>query len=264
MMTTRILTAFACCIALAFPTLSASAQGTDGPTKVNGVNIPAARVDLLAKSQSAQGQPDTPELRSRIRDFLATQEVLAQEAVKRGLDKNPEVTTQIELNRQEVLVNAYIQDYLKRNPVNDDAIKKEYERVKSQVGDKEFKAHHILVKTEDEAKQAIAQIKKGAAFEKVAAEKSEDASKANGGDLGWSGPERYVQPFGDALKKLKKGQMTDAPVQSQFGWHVIRLDEVRDRKFPAFDEAKPRLQQQLQQQQVAKAVADLKAKAKIE
>jgi peptidyl-prolyl cis-trans isomerase C len=249
-------------LALGLP-IAAIAQNGEA-AKVNGVTIPQARIDMLAKSQTAQGQPDTPELRTRIKDFLVTREIMAQEATKRGLDKTAEVHTQMELTRQEVLVNAYIADYLKRNPVSEDVLKKEYERVKGQVGDKEFKAHHILVKTEDEAKQIIAQIKKGAAFEKVAAEKSEDSSKAQGGDLGWSGPERYVQPFGDALKKLKKGQMTDTPVQSQFGWHVIRLDEERARKFPPYDEAKVQIQQQMQQQAVQKGIADLRAKAKVE
>lgn len=251
----------ACCAALACGSVAVHAQDV---AKVNGVTIPQSRIDILAKSQTAQGQPDTPELRNRIKDALITREVVTQEAVKRGLDKTPEVKAQMDLARQEVLMNAYAQDYLKRHPVNEDAMKKEYERVKADVGDKEFHAHHILVKTEDEAKQIIGQIKKGGNFEKIAAEKSQDSSKSNGGDLGWSGPERYVPSFSAALKKLKKGQITDMPVQTQFGWHVIRLDEERPRKFPSFDEAKQQIQHQLQQQEVGKAVAALRAKAKVE
>ncbi len=235
--------------------------------KVNGVSIPQSRLELLLKANTGAGKgaTDTPEVRSRLREALITREVMAQEALKKGLDKNAEVATQLDLQRQEVLVNAYVQDYFKSNPVSEDALKKEYERLKSQLGEKEYKAHHILVKTEDEAKQVIAQIKKGGSFEKLAAEKSEDqGSKARGGDLDWSAPGRYVKPFSDALIKLKKGQMTDTPVQSQFGWHVIKLDDERPFKSPTYEELKPNLQQRMQQQTLDKALVDLRAKAKIE
>lgn len=245
--------------------LATSACAAEGSTpKVNGVVIPQSRIDTFAKMQMAQGHPDNDELRARIKDYLVRQEVLAQEAAKRGLDKSAETASQLDLARQEVLANAFVQDFVRKNTISDEALHKEYERVKADVGDKEFHAHHILVKTEDEAKDIIAQIKKGASFEKLAAQKSEDASKANGGDLGWSGPERFVPAFSAALKKLKKGQVTDTPVQTQFGWHVIRLDDVRSRKFPAFEEVKPQIQNQLQQQAVAKAINDLRAKAKVE
>jgi len=245
-------------------TTSSVLAAENAALKVNGVTIPQSRIDTFAKMQNAQGHPDTPELRARIRDYLVRQEVLAQEAAKRGLDKTLETKSQLDLARQEVLANAYVQDYAKKNPISEDALKKEYEKVKSQVGDKEYHAHHILVKSEDDAKDIIAQIKKGGSFEKIAAEKSEDSSKANGGDLGWSGPERYVPAFGDALKKLKKGQITDTPVQTQYGYHVIRLDDERARKFPGFEEVKPQIQNQLQQQAIGKAITDLRNKAKVE
>lgn len=241
-----------------------SAQNGAALAKVNGVTVPADRLELLVKAQTAQGQKDSPEMRNRIREALITNEMLVQEATKKGLDKAPETLTQLQLNRMEILANAYVQDYVKRNPVSEDAIKKEYERVRGQVGEKEYKAHHILLKSEDEAKQVIAEIKKGGNFEKVAAAKSEDSSKSNGGDLGWNGPERYVPAFGDALKKLKKGQMTETPVQTQFGWHVIRLDDERVRKFPTLEEVRPQVVQQLQTQQVNKMISDLRAKTKIE
>jgi peptidyl-prolyl cis-trans isomerase C len=241
------------------------AEAADAAAKVNGVAIPQSKVDLLVKNATAQGQPDSPELRQRIRDELVTRELLGQEAVKKGLDKSPEIATQIELARQSLLVNAYLQEYFKTNPITDDMMKKEYEAAKTQTGGKEYKARHILVKQEDEAKQIIAQLKKGASFEKLAAEKSEDTgSKGKGGDLDWSPPNRYVKPFHDALLKLKKGQMTDTPVQSPFGWHVIRLDDERPFKAPGFDEVKASIHQQLQNQAVQKAIGDLRAKAKIE
>lgn len=233
--------------------------------KVNGVTIPQSRIEQLVKNATAQGQPDTPDLRNRIRDELIAREVIVQEAVKKGLDKNPEVSAQIEFQRQGVLINAYLREYMRTNPITEEIMKKEYEAAKIQMGSREYKARHILVKQEEEAKQLIAQIKKGANFEKLAAEKSEDqGSKVRGGDLDWSIPGRYVKPFSEALTKLKKGQLTDTPVQTPFGWHVIRLDDERPAKVPSFEEVKGNIQQQLQNQATQKAVAELRARAKIE
>lgn len=241
--------------------MAAHAQGV----KVNGKEIPQSRIDLVVKGQLAQGQQDTPELRNGIRETIINQELLAQEALRRGFDKRPEVTLQIEMNRQEVLVNAYVQDYLRGHPVSDDALKKEYDRIRSQVGGREYKARHILVEKEDDARDIIAQIRKGGSFEQIASEKSMDSgSKVRGGELDWAVPGNYVKPFGDALIRLKKGQMTQAPVQSNFGWHVIRLDDERAFQPPPFDQVKANLQRNLQQQLVQKAITDLRSKAKIE
>ena len=253
-------------LTLAFAALFAAGACYGQPAaKVNGVTIPQNQVEQLVKNAVAQGQADSPELRNRIRDILINQELASQEAVKKGLDKNPEVSAQIQFSRQQVLSNAYIQDYVKANPVTEEIMKKEYENAKVQMGGKEYKVRHILVKQEDEAKQITAQLKKGVSFEKLAAEKSEDTgSKGKGGDLDWSPPNRYVKPFAEALAKLKKGQLTDAPVQTQFGWHVIRLDDERPTKVPPFDDVKANIQQQLQTQVLQKAIADLRAKAKIE
>ncbi len=247
-------------------TLAAAAHAQSGAVaKVNGVTIPQSRVDILIKEMTAQGRPDTPEMRDAIKQELIHREIVAQEAIKKGLDKRAEVVAQIALQRQAVLVNAFLQDYLKANPVNDDEMKKEYERVKESAGGREYKVRHILVETEDEAKQVIAQLNKGASFEKLAGEKSKDqGSKSRGGDLDWAVPGRYVPAFGQAITKLKKGQLTDAPVQTQFGWHVIRVDDERASKFPTFDEVKPQIEQQMRQQTVNKAFTDLRAKAKIE
>lgn len=233
--------------------------------KVNGVEIPQARLDTILKLRATGKQPDSPEIRNQLRDTLINQEVVAQEAMKKGLQKSPEVAAQLDLQRQETLVNAYVQDYMKANPVNDDAVKKEYERIKPTIPAKEFKARHILVDKEDDAKDIIAQLKKGGSFEKLAADKSKDTgSKTRGGDLDWAPAGRYVKPFGEALDKLKKGQLTDAPVQSEFGFHVIRLDDERAVKVPTLDEAKPQITQMLQGQAVQKMLADLRAKAKVE
>ena len=239
------------------------AQAED--VKVNGVTIPQSRIDHVIKTATGQGQADTPELRGKIKDELIIREVLVQEATKKGLDKSADVVTQLDIQRQSVLISAFLQDYIKAHPITDEMMKKEYDQVKAQSGGKEYKARHILVETEDEAKQIIAQLKKGGNFDKIAADKSKDSgSKAHGGSLDWSLPNRYAPPFAQALVKLKKGQTTDAPVKTQFGWHVIRLDDERPAKFPTFSEAKPAIQQQLQQQTVNKLIADLRAKAKVE
>lgn len=233
--------------------------------KVNGVTIPQARLDFLVNNSTTRGQPDSPELRDRIKENLITREVLAQESAKKGFDKKPDVLMQIALQRQEVLIDALLQDYVKAHPITEDAMKKEYEQVKAKSSNKEYKAHHILVETEDEAKQIIAQLKNGGNFEKIAADKSKDTgSKGHGGGLDWSLANRYVPPFAQALAKLKKGQTADAPVQTQFGWHVIRLDDVRPAKFPTFEQAKPQIQQEMQKQEVNKLITDLRAKAKVE
>ena len=241
------------------------AQGASSGAKVNGATIPAYRIEAAVKTRIAQGQQDTPELRKSIRDALVNQEIVAQEAVKKGLDKQPNVAARIELDRQMTLINAYFDDYLKKNPITDDMLRKEYERLKPQLPGREYRVRHILVEKEDDAKNIIAQIKKGGSFEKLAAEHSNDpGSKARGGDLDWGPAERYVKPFGDALKALKKGQMTDAPVHTDFGYHIIRLDDERAMKTPTFEESKQQLQQLVQGQMVQKVIADLRGKAKVE
>lgn len=233
--------------------------------KVNGVTIPQYRLDAAVQSGVAQGQADTPQLRQSVREALINQEVIAQEAVRQGIDKQPGVAASLELFRVRALAQAYFQDYFKKNPISDEALKKEFERIKPQMATKEYRARHILVNGEDEAKDIIKQIDAGGSFEKLAAEKSKDpGSKARGGDLDWSPASRYVKPFGDALVRLKKGEMTKTPVQTDFGWHVIRLDDERIAKLPTFEEAKPTLERELQNQMVRKEIADLRAKAKIE
>ena len=256
----------AACLAAALVygiTLAGTAQAQ--AVKVNGKEIPASRIEALVKSRIAQGQPDSPELRNAVREHLVAQELVSQEAVKKGLDKQADVAMQIDFMRQEILATAYLREYFRTNPITEDTLKKEYERIKAQQPAKEYKAHHILVEKEDEAKALIAQLKKGASFEKLASEKSKDTTtKVRGGELDWSSAERYVKPFGEVLPKLKKGQITEAPVQTQYGWHIIRVDEERATKVPTFDEAKAQIQQLVQNQAVQKMVTDLRAKAKVE
>ena len=254
---------------LAALSLAAPASAQNNVTKVNGKTIPQERVDFFVRNVVAQGRQDTPELRNMVKEELINRELLAQEAARRGLDKSPDVAVQLDLSKQEILMGALLREVVKGSAVSEDAIKKEYERLKGQLGSREYKARHILVQKEDEAKDIIAQIRKGVSFEKLAAEKSIDpGSKVRGGELDWSSPAQYVKPFGDALARLKKGQMTETPVQSNFGWHVIRLDDERPTKVPPYDQVKQNLQQQLtaqaQKQAYEKTISDLRAKAKIE
>ena len=252
-------------VALALSSPAFGADPATGGAKVNGTAIPAYRIEAAVKARIAQGQADSPEMRKAIRDAIINQEVVAQEAVKRGLDKQPATAARIELDRQSALVNAYFEDYVKRNPVSDDMLRKEYERLKPQIPPKEYRVRHILVEKEDEAKNIIAQLKKGGSFEKLAAAHSTDpGSKGRGGDLDWAPAENYVKPFAEAVTRLKKGQLSDAPVQSDFGYHVIRLDDERATKIPSFEEAKAQLQQVVQTQLIQKVIADMRAKAKVE
>lgn len=246
--------------------IAAGAQAADekAAALVNGVSIPQARVDIRVKAAAQQGQPDSPEIRKAIRDDLINLEVISQSASKSGLDKQPEIAQQLELARQSVLAGAFVQDYAKSHPITDDVLKQEYESLKKRVGNKEYKLSHILVDTEDEAKKAAAEVKKGAKFSKVAKAHSKDpGSKDNGGDLGWAVPSNFVQPFGEAVVKLSKGQVS-APVQTQYGWHIIKLEDTRELKVPTFEEMKPNLDKRLQQQALQKTVEEMRSKAKIE
>ena len=244
------------------------AAATKGPAAatVNGQPLSQGKVDLVAKQGAEAGRPDTPEVRRAIVDQLALQMIAAEEAVKKGLDKSTEVTEHLELLRQSVLANAYVQDFIKSHPVTDDAIKAEYERIKASMSGTEYKARHILVEKEAEAKDIIARLKKDpAAFGKLASEKSKDpGSRARGGDLGWFDAKGMVPEFGAAVSKLDKGAFTQEPVKTQFGYHVILLDDTRPVQAPPLEAVKPQLSQQLQQQAVRKQLDTLKASAKIE
>lgn len=248
------------------PKTAASAENGVTVATVNGTAISKNRIDMLLSQGAGQGRPDTPEARLAIIDQLAMQMVIAEEAAKKGMDKLPEVTERLEMVRQSVLANAYVQDFIKTHPVSDEALKAEYDRIKATVTGKEYKARHILVEKEADAKDIIAKLQKDVgAFGKLALEKSKDpGSKTRGGDLGWFDPSRMVPEFGAAVSKLEKGKFTLEPVKSQFGYHVILLDDSKPVEAPPFEQVKPNLTQQLQQQNLKKQLDDLKSKAKIE
>ena len=257
----------------------AKADSKDNVAIVNGIGVPRARLEFVAKSQlaqaqSQQGQPgqqplqDSPEFRDNLREILITREILYQEAVRRKLDKNPDYQTQLDLAKQQIILALLVDDLNKKLTPSEADVRKEYERVKAErSGDagKQYKSRHILVKEEDAAKQIIADLDAGGDFAAIAKEKSEDTgSKEDGGELDWSEAQAYVQPFGEALKALKKGERTKEPVKTNYGYHIIELEDVRSSPFPEFDQVKPQIQQQLATKVRDDYIADLRSKAKVQ
>ena len=230
---------------------------------VNGSAIPKSRADVLINEQVAQGAPEGDGLKNAVREELIRREVLSVEARKAGLENTATVQAQMELAKQAVLIRAFLQDYIKKNPVSDESVKKEYDVIKSSLGDKEYKARHILVEKESEAADIIARLQKGEKFDELAKQSKDPGSKERGGDLGWNAPGAFVTPFAEALRGLQKGAFTTKPVATEYGYHVIKLDEVRELKVPSFEESKQQIQQKLQQQMVEEHVMNLRKKAKI-
>lgn len=232
---------------------------------VNGKPVPTSRLTALKQQIERSGRPVTDDMLGQIKDEIVAREVFMQEARKRGLDASDDYKNQLELARQTILIRELFADFQKKNPVTDADIQAEYDKFVAANGGKEYHARHILVETEDQAKSLIAEIKKGAKFEELAKKHSKDpGSGANGGDLDWAAAGSYVPEFSAAMTQLEKGQMTDAPVMSQFGFHIIRVDDVRQAQLPKLEEVKPQIAQQLQQQKLGKYQEDLRAKAKIQ
>jgi peptidyl-prolyl cis-trans isomerase C len=240
--------------------LSALAQNI---ATVNGKPIPKARVDVLLQQAARGGQAVTPEMQGQARDQVVLREIFVQEATKRGMAATKDFADQMELAKQSILIRELFEDFKKKNPVSDAEAQTEYDKFKAQATGTEYRARHILVDKEDDAKALIAQIKAGGSFEELAKKNSKDTGSAkNGGDLDFAKPESYVPEFGGALTKLKKGEMTDTPVKSQFGWHIIRLDDTRDAAFPAFDDVKAQIKQRIEQVKMQGFQEELRAKAK--
>jgi len=233
---------------------------------VNGKPIPSAKVDEFMAMLKAQGRPESPELRAAVRDELIAREIFTQAAENKGLARNADVRQQLEATRQDILIRALVRDHLQNNPVRDDEVKAEYDRLVKEngAGEKEYRARHILVGTEAEAKALIDQLGKGAKFEELATKSKDPGSAKTGGDLDWNSADTFVPPFSEAMVKLQKGQVTATPVQTQFGWHVIRLDDVRDVQPPPLEQVKPQIQQDIERKRIVKLQEDLRAKAKVQ
>ncbi|VTU33012.1 putative parvulin-type peptidyl-prolyl cis-trans isomerase precursor [Variovorax sp. PBS-H4] len=232
---------------------------------VNGKPVPKARMDVLAQQLAAAGRPVTPEMQGQLREEVVAREIFMQEAQKQGLDGTDDYKNQLELARQAILIRQLFDNYRKSNAVSDADAQAEYDKFAAANGGKEYKARHILVEKEDQAQKILADLKKGAKFEDLAKKQSKDpGSGANGGDLDWAAPASFVPEFSEAMIKLKKGETTPAPVKSQFGYHIIRVDDIRQAQLPKLEEVKPQIVQQLQQQRLQKYQEELRAKAKVE
>jgi peptidyl-prolyl cis-trans isomerase C len=250
----------ACIAVVALAPLASLAQNV---ATVNGKPVPKSRVDVLLNQASKGGQQRSPELEQRAREEVVLREIFAQEAEKKGIPASADYRSQMELVRQTVLIRELFEDFKKKNPISDAEARAEYDKFKAQSAGTEYRARHILVESEDDAKKLISQIKGGAKFEELAKKSSKDTgSGENGGDLDYAKPEAYVPEFSKAMTSLKKGEMTDAPVKTQFGYHIIRLEDVREAKFPDFDAVKPQIEQRLAQVKLQKYQEDLRKAAK--
>ena len=232
---------------------------------VNGKAVPKARFESFMTQVTKQGnQPRTPELENQVKDELVLREIFVQEAEARGLQRSEEYRSQMDVARQSLLIRELFNDYQKKNAVSDAELKAEYDKLKGAGGGgNEYRARHILVEKEDEAKALIAQLKAGAKFEDLAKANSKDPGSApNGGDLDWAAPGNFVPEFSQAMVKLEKGKFTETAVKSQFGYHIIRLEDTREASFPAFDDVKGQIKQRLEQARMQQFQEELRAKAK--
>ena len=242
--------------------LSASAQNL---AIVNGKAVPLERVTVLKQQIERSGRHVPPEMDAQIQEEIIAREIFMQEAAKRGLDASPQFKQQMQLARETILIRELFADYQKKHPVTDAEIKAEYDKFVQANAGKEYRASHILVESEDRAKAIIAEVKAGKKFEDIAKKESKDpGSGAQGGDLGWASPANYVPEFTDAMIKLQKGGLTDAPVKSQFGWHIIRVDDLREAQMPALEDVKPQIAEQLEQRKLMQFQDGLRAKAKVQ
>jgi peptidyl-prolyl cis-trans isomerase C len=241
------------------------AAATGPVATVNGVQIPRNRLEIVIRQQTGRGAQDSDQLRAQLREALINNELLVQEANRSGIAKKAEVQQQIDLVRQEVVANAVVTEYIRVNPISDSDVQKEYDRAKAQTGDREFKARHILVANEDDAKSVLADLRKGGKFDEIAQKRSlDEGTRPKGGDLDWNVPGNFDKAFADAMVKLEKGKMTDAPVRSRFGFHIIQLDDVRPVNFPPLSQVSQQIQQRLVSQKVDNLIRELRGKAKIE
>ncbi|MCA1246596.1 peptidyl-prolyl cis-trans isomerase [Massilia sp. MS-15] len=232
---------------------------------VNGKAIPSSRVDEAVKQLVAAGQgQDSVQLRMAIKEEMIAREVLMQEAVKQGYDKKPDVKQALDNARQAIVVNQLARDFITKNPVTDAEIKAEYDKFKAQTGDKEYHVRHILLDSEADAKAVIAKIKGGARFEELAKQSKDTGTAATGGDLDWATPSSFPPEFAAGFTGLQKGAVTETPVKTANGFHVIKLDDTRPAKFPALEEVKPQIADALAQKKLADYREQMVKKAKVQ
>ena len=252
--------------AITLPVHAADPKPATGPVAVvNGKEIPAVYGEIMKRELIAQGQPDNAQLQTRIRESLITMELLSRAAIEKGLDKDPMLNAALDIQRKNTYARLYLEDYVKTHPITDAEIQAEYDRAKASASPNEYRARHILVKTEDEAKKLIGDLNKKANFADLAKKHSIDPGSAkNGGDLNWADPNTFVKEFADAIAGLKKGEITKTPVKTQFGYHILKLEDVRPTKIPSLAEVKGEVQKQLQQKRARDAITAARTSAKVE
>lgn len=256
--------ALAAVVAATFSALVPAVATAQNIATVNGKAVPKARVETLIQQVTKSGQQQrSPELEAQVKDEVVRREIFIQEAEKRGVPQTSDYKTQMDLARQMLLIRGLMEDFKTKNPVSDADAQVEYDKFKTANTGSEYRARHILVEKEEDAKALIAQIKGGANFEELAKKNSKDTgSAANGGDLDFANPNNFVPEFSKAMVALEKGQMTQEPVKSQFGYHIIKLEDTRAATFPAFDDVKAQIKQRIEQQKMAEFQQGLVEKAK--
>jgi peptidyl-prolyl cis-trans isomerase C len=231
---------------------------------VNGAALSDGLLELLVSTNISQGAKDSPALRQMIKDELIGREVLAQEAQRLGLDKQPQAQLQMTLLRQNHLVELLLRDRLAKNPISDEALRADYDRQIKSLGDvSQYRISHIVLSSEADAREVLARAKKGEPFDKLAREKSIDASKSEGGSLGWLLPNQVMAAISNVMVNLDQGAVAAAPIQTPAGWHVLKVDEKRPFKAPSLEQSKDQIRQGLQQQQNTEFARKLREAAKI-
>jgi peptidyl-prolyl cis-trans isomerase C len=255
----RLLTAVALATTIALPAMAQNLA------IINGKPVPSARLDALATQLERSGRPVDAAVREQLKEEVILREIFAQEAQRRGIQSQADYRSQVALATQTILIRELFNDFQRRNPVTDAEIQAEYNRFVEANAGQEFRSRHILVAAEAEAREIINQIRAGASFEELARTRSLDSGSGQaGGDLDWAGPSVFVAEFSQAMIKLGKGEMTQVPVQSQFGWHVIRVDDIRAAVLPSIAELRPQIEQTLQQQKLMEFQENLRARARIQ
>jgi peptidyl-prolyl cis-trans isomerase C len=240
-----------------------SARGPAVAT-VNGKPISQSEFDLYVETVEQQARrPIAEEEKSQLLDQFISMRLAAEAAEKEGITKDAKVQDQLALARLNVLVDSGLQQWLEKHPVTDDELRPEYDAQVAQMP-REYHARHILVDDQAKAEEITKQLQAGADFAKVAEKNSKDPSGKSGGDLGWFTLDSMVQPFSDAVAALEPGQMTAEPVQSQFGWHIIKLEDSRATEAPPFEEVKDRVKMIVQRKKLQNYLDELRKNAKIE
>ena len=249
-------------------TEKAATASADKPLAVvNGVALPQIFANFVRQGRMNRNSPPEALTEESIREAVVTAELMSQEAVRQGLDKNATLQAALEFQKKELFSKALIEEFVRNNPIQEEAVKAEYDKAKAKAGSTEYRPRHILLNSEKEANAVITRLttgKKKAKFEDLAKTESKDSSAGNGGDLGWVLPANLVPEFAEAMSKMKAGEISKKPVQTKFGWHVIRMEEIRKLDFPDYDKLKERIASQMQQLQLRKYVVELRAGAKVE